>query len=322
MAIEAGMPDLTLGGVAGPAGAVSAENLRAGQGIAGVVFQYAGVDAGEDWVYTVQLADEAGKRVLVVRCPETLWYSVYPLGDAAEVGRQLLGDIMANNEKFSAWRADGGELGYKERHSVPSVKGLAASRGLVDFLERKYRAGTTLDAGPAENWWGGGDVNRAEGLKIAEGRGIAPAYRLAPVEEPEDAMKPENRPYVNSIYNAGVWMIAGGAIAALQGVAVLSAGIYPLLHWKGWTPVIQWSWGRLGFAGGAILFFVLETAYATAMVVTGSSFRELKGRRMAAKTAWLMFTPVFGPLLLGGLPLGIWALRLIRDPRATKIFRD
>lgn len=317
------MPDMTLGGFAPPTGALSLETLRLSGGSEGISLVYAGVDPSEEWTYSVLLAEEAGKRVLVVRCAETLWYQVYPVADPQQTALQILADIDNNNERFSQWRAEGGEVSYKERLSVPKTHGLPPSRGFVEFIERRYRESKTMEDGPKEAWWQDTNTKVAMGQAIQEGQGNAPAYRLGPVPETPEAQKAENRPYVNQLRNAGIAMVVTGMVSALQGFALLTFAASRMVKWHGWVPDLQWEdTTRMITAGVAAVYFVGTAIYTGVVAGSGNGLRFLNGRNFVKIGAWVAMVPLLCPIFVAGIPVGIWVHRLLRDPRAPSIVTD
>lgn len=319
LAVEAGMPDVTLGGVAPARGAVSAESLRDDHGMGGVLLVYQGIDPGEDWTYSVQVVQEGAQRKLVVRCAETLFYNIYPSTPLNEVVPAVFQAVLEHNERFSQWRGRGGEVGYKERLGVPKAQGLPASKGLVDFLERRYREGRTMEDGPAAGWWIAESSKTVQGGQIGLGQGNVPSYRLGPVEETPAAQRPENRAYVASLRSIGKALMILGAVTGVQAMVVLSAGALRIIRFSGWTPIISQEVGHWVVFGGCALLFLMWTLSAGLQVMGGNAMSSLKGPGWAKAGAICAMIPGMGPLLVVSLPFGIRAFQLLRDKRMPSI---
>jgi len=296
--VDAGVPDATLGGVVPEGGSFSAENVRRNGGVEGLELVFPGFDAGEEWNYAVVVA---GASVHVC-CGDTLFSHAYAGIPPQQLGARIVADVRAHNQAFVAWRTGGGVVGLAETRAIRPPRGQAASRGLIDLLERRYRGGHTLASGPAEGWWIEANAARALGGAIRSGQGLDPTFRLGaqgPMIE-----RPEYREYAAKMRTLGSVVMGVG----VGGLVVGGLG----LAWAGFN-VSKQRWDVILTRDGPgipLLIFVGALVFAGSMFTAGLRMRALRN---------LMLVRVLLAHPRGGLGSG--ALSEVRFDAVGLLFR-
>ncbi len=315
--VDAGLPDVTLGGEVPVGGAVNAENIRFNAGVDGVMLSFPGFAPGEEWVYRCVLVGNA----LQVSCPDTLFSHAYAGLAPRDLGPRVLADVRAHNEAFVTWRAQGAEPGVGEMRAIPMPKGQAANPALVSLLERRYRAGKTLSEGPAHGWWVTAESKPALGAAIGVGGGQDPTYRLkgeVPVHE-----LPEYREYAASVRTLGTVAISTGAAGFIGGgLALTWAGFNvftqraDVILTKGMTGVgdllTSNAWPLLSFVGAVV--------FAVAMIFAGLRMRALRNLTLVRVLLGVAAVPCSGVCCAVGLPVAGWMLFKLLDEKAPSVF--
>ncbi|GDX81185.1 hypothetical protein LBMAG42_29960 [Deltaproteobacteria bacterium] len=318
--VEQGLPDVTLGGVVPETGAFNAENLRFNGGVEGVCLCFPGFEPGEEWVYRVAVVGGAGAAVQVT-CPDTLFSHAYAGISPQELGGRILADARAHNEAFVAWRAQGGQVSLGEQRAIADARGIPASRGLIELLERRYRAGENLIAGPAAGWWISEQARPTLGAAIKVGGGIDPTYRLkaeAPIHD-----RPEYREYAASIQSWGAWLIGlGFGAVVISGLALTYAG-YNVFQQQAsviLTKDISGAAGLLESSAYPLLSFLTSGTFALCWIVAGLRMRALRNLLLVRILLVISMIPCSGACCFVGLPVGGWALYKLIDEKAGPVF--
>jgi hypothetical protein len=309
---EAGLPDQTRGGDAPIEGAVSADELRLGGGVGGVLLQFAGFDPGEEWTYAVQPCLVEGKGSVHVRCEDTLFAHHYPDRPPERVAAAVLADVRAHTAAFRAWRQSGAEASMAERRSIPSVRGLACTPEFARWVQGHYAAGGSLTDGPPAGWWVQGFTKAAIGAAITVGEGREPEYRLGPAEATPLLQRPEYRAYVEDLRKVGLAMYGTGAVVTAVSAMILAVFGYNLFLHRAEVVLGQLGWP----AAGVVTTGMLVTAH----LLAGWRLRVARNRRLIQVCAVLGMIPCLGPCFPAGLPAGIWTLRILSDKRAEAVF--
>lgn len=304
--VEAGLPDHTGGGRPWhPDGALNLENVFSDQGAGGVLLEFfgqAGAEPVPEDEYTYQalvVHDATGARV-VVRCPETVYFQVFPADRPDTLGATILAHVRQHNARFTAWRSQGGEVSYADRLSVQEVRGTACDRGLVALLGDLRRRGVPLEAGPSQGWWV--QSRAAIGRAIGVGKGTDPTYHIGPKSgaDPDSA---ENRAFVEKARKVGTVLLVLSGLT----VVYLAAG----------GTLAYWRYG-VRVSAGLVASGVLWAALAA---WAGVLLRRLRSLTLARVLAVVLMLPCFGPCCAAGLPVGAWALWVLRNPRARVVFQ-
>lgn len=315
--IEAGVPDVTLGGEVPEGGALNAENLRFNGGVDGLLIAFPGYDPGEEWVYRCV----AVGATVQVSCADTLFHHAYAGLPPAELGGRILADARAHNDAFVKWRAQGGQPAVGEMRAIPAPRGAPASQALVAFVERRYRAGKTLADGPAHGWWVSASTPIALGAGIGVGAGQDPTYRLkgkVPVHE-----LPEYREYAASIKTLGTVCIVTGVVGFLLGGLILTYAGYnvfvqraDIILTRGISQVADLltanAWPLLSFTGALV--------FTVSMVLAGLRMRALRNLTLVRALLGVAAVPCSGLCCFGGLPVAGWALYKLMDDKAPAVF--
>lgn len=310
--IEAGLPDVTLGGEYPESGAVNAENLRFNQGVEGVLLCFPGFEPGTEWIYGV--APAGGAHAVHVRCRDTLFSQSYAGLPVDQLAARILHDARTHNQAFVQWRAQGNEPSLAEQRAIGEARGVACSTTLSTFLEGRYRGGQTLSEGPSMGWWNAGMTRKALGGQIAMGQGFEASYRLAgelPVHE-----TPEYRNYAESLKTLGTVMVVVGTVSFLiAGLSLAYAGYNVFLQKAEY--ILGDAWKRDAYP---LSLFLMASTFALAQVVGGFRLRALRNLWLVRCCAFLAILPCVGPCWLVGLPLGAWVLYKLADDKARPIF--
>lgn len=289
--------------------------LALGRGSEGIRLCFIGqagdfVDVEDEYTYTAKVVRESGRTGIAVRCAETLFYKLFEEKPYETLGARIIAEIRTHNQNFTGWRKRGGKPSYAERQAVPDSRGVPCSAAFSNFLDKHYKAGGTLADGPANGWWNERFSQRALGKQIAMGGGQE-AYKLAtPLTELE---KPENREWVKRVRQAGLGMIASGALC---GVWCLGMLVYS-----------AWRWYTIGFgsvftSGWPLASLLLTGGVGVAQIWAGFQMRGLQSAFWVQGIAVATLIPCWGPCCVSGLPSSLWVLYLMRDPRMERIFES
>lgn len=315
--VEAGAPDVTLGGEVPEGGAVNAENLRFNAGVDGLSLCFPGVEAGEEWVYRCVAVGSA----VQVSCADTLFHHAYAGLPPAQLGGRILADARAHNEAFVKWRAQGGAPSVAEMRAIPMPRGTAVTPGLVSFVERRYRAGKTLAEGPSQGWWVAASTPMALGAGIAAGAGQDPTYRLkgeVPVHE-----RPEYREYAASVRTLGTVCIVTGVLGGLVGGLALTWAGYNVFAQRADIILmrgVSQAADLLTANAYPLLAFVGSLIFALSMIVAGLRLRALRNLGLIRVLLGVAALPCGGACCFGGAPVSAWVLVKLMDERAPAVF--
>ncbi len=317
--VEAGVPDVTLGGAPGAGGVFSAENVVADGGVEGLELRFPGFDPGEEWVFSAVVAGAS----VHVACADTLFSHAYAGVPPRELGRRILADARAHVDAFTAWRGQGGQPGLGEQRAIRLPRGTAASRALVNLLERRYSAGQTLVDGPANGWWLEAHAPTGLGGQITTGAGVDPTYRLrgeVPIHE-----RPEYREYAAAMRSWGTWLI-GLSVAAMiaAGFALTYFGYNvftqraDILLTRGLdltsiqTFATQNAW--------PLLSFLTSGLFSACWLLAGLRLRALANRTLIRVLLGITMLPCTGVCCFVGAPVGGWVLYRLGDEKAPAVF--
>jgi hypothetical protein len=315
--VEAGIPDLTLGGAVPESGGFSAENIPTNAGVDGLLLTFSGFDPGEEWVYVVV----ATGRSVQVACGDTLFSHAYAGIPPAELGARILVDVRAHNAAFHTWRGQGGVVGLSESRSIRVPRGDGGSKGFVDLLERRYSTGRTLEAGPAEGWWLPAHTAIALGGAIRKGEGVDPTFRLGAAEVL--AQSPEERALALRVERLGMGLMVAAVLGALVGGLGLAFAGFNVFRQRADVILVAGLDGAADLLSSSAFPLV---AFLGAMVFSGSLFTA--GLRMRAKRNLTLVRvllvisaiPCSGACCFAGLPLSAWALYVLQSPHAGAVF--
>ena len=317
--VEAGVPDLTLGGTIPESGALSAENVRYNGGVEGVLLTFPGFDPGEEWVYAVVAAGAS----VHVACGDTLFVHAYAGLKPEEYGGRILADVRAHNEAFTRWRAEGGVVGLSESRSIRIPRGEGVSRALSDLVERRYAIGQTLEPGPAEGWWLEAHTSRAFGGAIRVGDGADPTFRLGAVAPTAD--NPEQRAYAASIRTLGGVLMGVSIAGALVGGLVLTWAGFNVFKQRAdviLTRGIDGVGDLLTVNAWPLLSFLGAVVFAGALFTAGLRMRSLRNLTLVRVLIAVAAVPCSGGCCVVGLPLGAWALYRLSNKHAAAVFGE
>lgn len=304
--VEAGLPDHTGGGRPwNPDGALNLENLFSDQGASGLLLEFLG-PAGleprpeDEYTYQVQVVQDATGAQVVVRCPETVYFQAFPAQRPETLCATILAHVRQHNARFTAWRAQGGEVSYAERLGVQEVRGASCDRGLVAFLADLRKRGVPLESGPSQGWWvpSRKDIGRA----IQAGKGADPTYHIGP-KSGADPDAAENRAFAAQARQVGTVLFV---LAGLTTLYLVAGGA-----------LAYWRYGGQAMAG----VVASGLLWAGLAAWTGTLFRRLRSLTLARVLAVVLMLPCFGPCCAAGLPVGGWALWVLRSPRARVVFQ-
>lgn len=300
--VEAGVRE---GTSATPEGALDVGSFLGDQGAGGLQLHFLG-QAGADpvpedeYVYQVYVVRDATGERVIARCAETVYHQVFADRPRETVGARVVAHIRQHNDRLTAWRAQGGEVSYAERLSIPEVRGVACERALVQHVAELRRRGVALEAGPAQGWW---TMSRAQvGAAITAGKGAEPTYRLGK-DRSADMEAAENRAFADRVRPVGT------AFAVLGGLG--------LLYVVGGGAATWWTYGSR--YGAAVIASGL--LWSAAALVCGLKMRALRSLTLVRVLAALTMLPCWGACCMAGLPLGAWALWVLKEPRARVVFQ-
>lgn len=316
--VLAGVPDATRGGVLpGPSGQVNAENLlqqaRAAEGILLELPGLSDVEAPE-YAYTVRLvrvANLPGGYGVEARCAETMFHHVWPTAGPEGLAPTLTHAVATHHAAFLDWRRKGGQLSYAERLGVPALPVEPPDPALIRFLAGLYRDGHGLAEGPQKGWWAPSTV-WAGGITAGEGKDRV--WHLGPSGE---ALSPEEEQHAARLRTAG-WV--GGITAGVFAIY----GVVEVGH-QAWNWYVHDSFPAFSFAQalGSGVTAALWVAAAQALVRQRERlfFKDPKWTRALVVVAAVVgMLPCAGWCCVGGLPLGVWVLYLLFDPRGKRIW--
>lgn len=315
--VEAGLPDLTLGGVAPEGGAFSAENLRANGGIDGMHLVFPGWEGGEDWVYRAVVMGSA----VHVTCRHTLFSHAYAGVRVAELGHRIVADVRTHNGAFAEWLAQGGQPTLGEQRAIVDNRGAPASRALLDFVERRYRRGETLESGPSQGWWIAQATRSALGAGIGIGQGIDPTYRLGAATPIHDL--PEYRAYADSIRSLGAWVMGLGFGAVVAAAVALTLAGYNVMQQRAEVVLTRGMTSAADLLESnayPLLAFLTSGLFSVCVIVAGSRMRALRSLRLIKGLLVVSMIPCSGPFCFAGLPVCGWALYRLLDKKSGPVF--
>ncbi len=317
--VEAGVPDLTLGGTLLESGSFSAENVRRQAGSEGILLSFPSFDPGEEWVYVVVAAGSS----VHVTCGDTLFSHAYAGIAAHEVGGRILADVRAHNEAFGRWRAEGGAVGLAESRSIRSPRGEGTSRVLVELLEKRYAVGRTLQSGPEEGWWLQAHTAAALGGAIRVGEGVDPTYRLGAIGPALE--NPEQRAYAASIRSLGGWVMGSSVVGAVVGGLGLAVAGFNVFRQRAdfiLTRGLDGMGDLLSVHAIPLLSFVGAMVFFGSFFTAGLRMRALRNLTLVRVLLVIGAVPCSGACCLAGLPLGAWALYRLQSPHAAVVFGE
>ncbi len=315
--VEAGLPDLTLGGFAPEGGAFSAASLRENGGIDGLCLSFIGWEGGEDWVYRAVVLGGAAH----VTCRDTLFSHRYAGLRAQELGPRILADVRAHNDAFAAWLGQGGQPTLGEQRAIVDIRGEPASRALLDFVERRYRSGETLEAGPSAGWWIAQATRSALGAGIGMGRGVDPTYRLGAATPLHDL--PEYREYADSVRSLGTWIMGLGFAAVVVAAVALTLAGYNVMQQRAdvvLTRGMSSATDLLEANAYPLLAFLTSGIFSACWLLAGSRMRALRSLSLVKGLLVVSMIPCAGAWCLVGLPVGGWAFYRLLDKKAAAVF--
>lgn len=317
--VEAGLPELTPG--AGDAGPWGGWEIDGGGNVA---LRIHALDWDDERAYAVVRAPGAdGRLEVLVHCRDAMFRNGFQEFPLETLGARILAHVRHHDAAFSAWRAQGGQLGPAERASIGEVRGTLPPDG--DFLRfvqwlRAQSAG--LGWGPHAGWWpvaaptgpapvgtppgarGAGTPGSAGFGGITAGRGADPSYRLRPAE----VDFPQNRAYAAQARKVGQVLLVAGILAALIGLGALG------FVTRG-RPFFAAFSARPMLCGLAAMSIV----QAIALGVAGQGMR---GLRRLDITRWLAIAGAIPMSFAGFLvfPAGAYGWWVLRDDRARVVF--
>ena len=313
--VELGVPDGTRSRSA--AGDLSVEQLLRQSGGILLRFPAAASSMDDGWVYTVKVIPGKGQRV-AVRCAETLFRYVFDGANVAS-GETLAGTILATvreqNRIFGEWVDQGGEVSRVERAEHPDDPADTLHPDLLRWLSNLYRQGRSLNDGPGAGWWASAPVDRkALGAAIGVGAGAEPFYRLGP-DSPQ-GLDAAHQQHLDRLRTAGTmtWVVAAlMMLAACSGLSFHSWQSYTLRSIR-WESVID-------VVGGGVSILWLLLGRELRATNRRWIFRKnvVAGRIALIVLASIGMVPA--PCCLGGLPVAVWVIYLLVDPRAKLLLK-
>jgi hypothetical protein len=281
-------------------------------GVDGVELVFPGFEPGEEWVYAVTVVGGRGGAVHV-RCRDTLFAQSYAGLPAPQLAGRIGADVLAHNESFVSWRSSGGQPSLGEQHAITPLPGIPCAPGFRELLERRYRMGQTLAAGPAEGWWVQTLSKGTLGGQIGLGSGADPTYNLrgkVPVSE-----LPEYRELARHLRLLGTIGLGFGAVSAI------AAGVS--FTWAGYNVFLQRVdlvlmralqenfWPLLSFLGASM--------FSLAWILAGLRLRALRNRTLILVCVGVGMLPCLGPCGFAGMFLGGWTMWKLLDERARAV---
>jgi hypothetical protein len=122
---------------------------------------------------------------------------------------------------------------------------------------------------------------------------------------------PANVAYVQRVRLVGLALIVSGALAMVLVCAGLSETGWGILH-TGIRALLVRGWESAGI--------LANLTFAGMQIVAGWRLRVVRSRTLAMVLAGVGMLPCFAPCCVTGLPLGIWTILVLRDPRAPRVF--
>jgi hypothetical protein len=243
-------------------------------------------------------------------CPETLFLASFEESPVETLGARVAGHVRHHDAAFAAWRAQGGAVSPAERAGVQAPRGgVPADPALLRTIAALRAGGAQLSDGPAAGWWSAGspsEARRAVGAAITAGEGREPAYRL----RADVAQSPDALAHAARIRTAGTaLMVVGGAGVVIGGLALVGAvGVG-----------LAMGWWRVAEQPGAVAAVVAGVPAGIAQILAGWFMRGLKRPELARWMALIAGLPCAGACCFVGLPAGVWAFYVLRDPRTSVV---
>ncbi len=310
--VEAGFTDATrTGELYTRSGAFSAEHLLANnRGVDGISVGLLGGDSGgqdDEYSFVIKIVRGPSGATAAMRSTETLLFKEYDVRPPESLGARIAQDIRAHSEAFSEWRARGGVASYAERSGVPDARGSPCAAPFSNWLDRRYKAGESLDVGADHQWWNAAYDRKSLGRQIQSGKGVE-AY----VRHKLDARdRPELKAYIQRAKLAGNLMIA---VAVCDLLFVFGMGIYSI--------TIIWDVGLSGWLSARWPVAMSAMSFLLALM-WGWAGWALKGTE---SRSWVMLytifglMPCFGPCCFGHFPFAAFSLWVLFDKRQREVF--
>jgi len=203
---------------------------------------------------------------------------------------------------FVRWRLGGGALTWGQRQGVPTVEAEPCSASMASWLSEQVRLNRTLDLGPQQGWWMGGEASGT-----AQSGGSSPLGPIAVAGNAAGTLHVEpmglnllQRP-ANAL-STMVWVHGMAACCAVINII---------------STVVMFG-GDRKFAAASSFVFILYVGGMTWVARKGiAEYREARGKVLPwVAIAYAGLVPV---CCLGGLPVAIWAAIRWQDKRVKAI---